>query len=178
MKPLNWWSIKLMKQPCPEYRMLDSTTKQLRTTLSKHCCEPGCLLLSQPMRGAPSDLNYRAGTDWLTAEETGSRPAESTERRAGVYVWGEFTAGGELVGGQNVENTVWNHKSSELHQKLSVGVEDSKVITRGRHSTNINTERHAATTCRIVFVHKAWACRGLQTHCFFLFVASLSTSGR
>lgn len=44
---------------------------------------------------------------------------------------------------------MWNHKSSELHQKLSVGVEDSKVITCGRHSTNINTERHAATTCRI-----------------------------
>lgn len=36
------------------------------------------------MRGAWSDLNYRAVTDWLTAEETGGRPAESTERRAGV----------------------------------------------------------------------------------------------
>lgn len=31
------------------------------------------------MKVAPSDLNYRAATDWLTAEETGGRPAESSK---------------------------------------------------------------------------------------------------
>lgn len=80
----------------------------LRTSLPKCCCEPGCLLVSQPRRVALLDLNYRAVTDWLTAGETGSRPAESTERGAGVC---RFIACVLLVGGQDVENTVWNHKS-------------------------------------------------------------------
>lgn len=63
------------------------------------------------MREAPSDLNYRAVTDWLTAEETEGNPAE---RRAGVCVWRvcKFSACVVLVGGRDVENTVWNHKSS------------------------------------------------------------------
>lgn len=96
--------------------MSDSATKQSKTALPKHRRESGCLLRIQPMRGTSSDPNYRAVTDWLTAEEPGGRPAESTVRRAGVCGGCasvcESSACVVLVGGRDEENIVWNHKSS------------------------------------------------------------------
>ncbi|TNN48157.1 hypothetical protein EYF80_041627 [Liparis tanakae] len=47
---------------------LCSKNKKLKTALPKRRLEPGRLIL----RGAASDPNYRAPTDWLTAEK---RPA-------------------------------------------------------------------------------------------------------
>lgn len=140
-----------MKQPWPEYGMSDSATKHSRAALRKKKkrtgrCEPGCLHLSQPMRGAPSDLNYRAAADWLTAEETGGRPAESAEGRAGVC-GGRVgsTVRAELVGGRDVENTVWNHKSSgsKNHRgRLVACVAGRQALNCGRYSYGREAHTH------------------------------------
>lgn len=69
-----------------------------KTNESGGFCSP---LLSQPIRVALCDLNDTACTDWLMAAVPGSRPAESSDERAGVLAAAE------------IPETAWNHKSSE-----------------------------------------------------------------
>lgn len=98
------------------------------------------------MRGAPSDLNYRALTDWLTAEENGARPAESSERTVClcvcVFVWGRCVSSAKcvvLVGGRDVKNTVWNHKSSDSEHRSLCGRHTSKCCSRFPYVRGTNT---------------------------------------
>lgn len=69
-----------------------------KTNESSGFCSP---LLCQPIRVALRDLNHSARTDWLMAAVPGSRPAESSDKRAGVLAAAE------------ISETAWNHKSSE-----------------------------------------------------------------